>query len=141
MAMRLDLETDHRQAWRSAHSAEGRYLAAVKQQASVADLADLATYTRDRWCAVSGICALGQDAARSRVEMPPIRHRLQALSQAWREARDWAALGEDAAARGELFGALACAHVPAPPTHEIIRLYADGVTEDSFDRSTVNSAR
>jgi hypothetical protein len=139
--MQSILQTDHKNAWRAANSAEGRYLAAVKQQAAPATLAELATDARDHWTAVTTICGLGQDEARWRLEMPPIRHRLQALSLAWRVATEWTALGEDAAARGELFGALASAHVSQPPSHEIIRLSAAGIVEDSFERPVASTTQ
>jgi hypothetical protein len=119
------LETEHLNAWRSAHHAEEQYLAGIKEQASHTKLAERATYARDRWTVVSTICALAEDGARSRVEAPPIKHWQDVLTAAWRDVRNWAVLGEDAAARGELFGALASAHVSRPPTHEIIRLYAE----------------
>lgn len=126
------LETDYERAWRAAHEAEQEYLAAVRLTAAPADLAARSVYARDRWTAVSTICALGVDGARARMDVLPLRHRCEALNAAWRDTRNWTALGEDAAARGDLFGALACAHVPAPPTREVIRLYAADVSDDVY---------
>jgi hypothetical protein len=131
------LETEHLNAWRSAHHAEEQYLTGIKEHAAHEKLAEWATYARDRWTVVSTICALAEDGARSRVEAPPIKHWQEVLTAAWRDVRNWAVLGEDAAARGELFGALASAHVSRPPTHEIIRLYAEQV----MDNETVHARR
>jgi hypothetical protein len=124
------LETEHLHAWRSAHHAEEQYLTGIKEHAAGEKLAEWATYARDRWTVVSTICALAEDAARCRVEAPPIKHWQEVLTAAWRDVRNWAVLGEDAAARCELFGALACAHVAQPPTHEIIRLYSEPVMDE-----------
>jgi hypothetical protein len=130
------LETDYESAWRSAHRAEQAYLDAVKIRASPDDLAAQASYARDRWNAVSAICALGEDAARSVIVMPPLRHRHEALHRAWCDRRNWAGQAEDAAARSELFASLATAHVPGPPAREVVRLYA---VEDVQETPTVVS--
>jgi hypothetical protein len=124
------LENEHLNAWRSAHQAEEQYLTGIKENATGEKLAEWASYARDRWTAVSTLCALAEDRARSQVEGPPTKHWQQVLTAAWRDVRNWAVLGEDAAARCELFAALASAHVSRPPTREIIRLYAEPAMDD-----------
>jgi hypothetical protein len=108
------LESDHEDMRRAAHEAEQRYLTAVKLQRGLETLTELASHARDCWIAAARMCALGEDSARARMAGPRLRHRLDVVNGAWSDVRNWAVLGEDAASRGELLGALATAHSPAP---------------------------
>jgi hypothetical protein len=105
------LETDYRRALADATDAELSYVSAVRRSEPRQTLTDLAMASRDLWGAVATVCALGEDAARSQIDTPPLRHRHQALHSAWLSRRNWAACGEDAAARCELTGALMHAHL------------------------------
>jgi hypothetical protein len=107
------LERAYEDTRRAAHAAETTYLAAVKQQRSLETLTELAAAARDSWLAASAVCALGEDTARAPIGEPRSRHRLDLVSAAWSDVRNWAALGEEAAGRGEFLGALVTAHAPA----------------------------
>jgi hypothetical protein len=121
------IETDYKAALAVATDAEAGYVAAVRSNETRHELAELAMSARDRWSAVATVCALGEDGARSRIDAPPMRHRHQALHNAWLTRRNWAACGEDASARAELIGALMTAHGGRPaPRREGLRLIADG---------------
>jgi hypothetical protein len=104
------LEVEHEDMRQAAHEAEGRYLIAVQLQRDPETLIELASYARNCWLAAAGVCALGEDNARTRMQTARLRHRLAVLNAAWADSRNWAVLGEDAASRGELLGALAAAH-------------------------------
>jgi hypothetical protein len=123
------LDDDHERAWYAAHEAENRYLAAVKKRAIPEELTALALCAQERWTAVSRMCALAVDSARSRSEVLPIRHRQRALVEALGDLRNWSILGEDAAARSEFCGALATAHRPGPRC--VVRL--DAVEVESHE--------
>jgi hypothetical protein len=104
------LDTDYEQASSTANAAERAYLEAVRVGESRERLVSLATELRDRWGDVASICALGEDTARSQIDAPRNRHRPQAVHGAWLDRRNWAVLGEDAAARGDFAAALMTAH-------------------------------
>jgi hypothetical protein len=121
------LETDYRAALAAATDAEARYVSAVRENGTRKRLTDMAMDARDLWAAVATVCALGEDAARTRIEAPPLRHRHQALHSAWLTRRNWAACGEDASARSELIGALMSAHLgESTAPRQGLRLVADG---------------
>jgi len=104
------LDEDYDLAATRANAAERAYLEAVRREIGREQLCRLASDLRDQWSAVATICALGEDEARSRIESPGLRHRAQAVQGAWLDRRNWAVLGEDAAARSDFAGALATAH-------------------------------
>lgn len=115
------LEAAYEDSRRTAHQAETCYLSAVKQQRSLETLSELATAAGDCWLAVSQVCALGEDTARTPIGDPRSRHRIDLISAAWSDVRNWAALGEEAAGRGQLLGELASAHAPAVSTTVRVR--------------------
>lgn len=104
------LDADYERTLTVAAEAESRYLDAVRRGEERDLLTSLAKQARDRWLRVTTVCALGEDAARSRLAALPLAHRGEAVHGAWLSRRNWAACGEDAAARAELIGALMNAH-------------------------------
>jgi hypothetical protein len=104
------LDTEYERALRVATEAESRYLEAVRRGEERELLTDLAMESRDAWVAAATMCALGEDAARSRIAALPSLPHDEALNGAWLNRRNWAACGEDAAGRAELIGALIDAH-------------------------------
>jgi hypothetical protein len=104
------VEADYGRALRAAKEAESNYVGAVRRGEERATLADLSVDLRDLWSAVADVCALGEDAARSRIDFPPLRQRREVVHTAWVNRRNWAACGEEAAGHSELAGALTLAH-------------------------------
>jgi hypothetical protein len=104
------LEADYERTMYSATCAAKRYLAALASGEKPAGLIDLAMDARDRWASVEMVCALGEDAAQTRIRELPWRHYRQASHLAWLNARHWAVRAEDAAARCQMAGALIQAH-------------------------------
>jgi hypothetical protein len=127
-------EIDYERARNAAQEAEIRYLDGMKRHMAPEGLTGLATCAQDRWTAVATLCALAEDAARSTIEMPPIRHRHEVLTNAWRDVRNWAVLGENAAARSALCGAMADVHRPEYRAREVIRLYAEEILDEVMVR-------
>jgi hypothetical protein len=109
------LEADYMQAVAVASGAAKRYLAAVARRATSRDLVDLVMETRDRWAAVEMVCALGEDAAQSRISESPWRHTRKTCHAAWMDARHWAVRAEDASARCQMAAALIQAHLGEAP--------------------------
>jgi hypothetical protein len=118
------LEADYQRAQKSATIAAKRYLAAVAHEEKAGDLVDLATDLRDRWAAAEMVCALGEDAAHTRIRELPWRRYRQASRAAWLDARNWAVRAEDASARCQMAAALIHAHrgeepAEAMPAHSM----------------------
>jgi hypothetical protein len=112
-------EADYLQAVSVASGAAKRYLAAVAHRENPRDLVDLAMEARDRWAAVEMICALGEDAAQTRISESPWRHNRKICQAAWLDARHWAVRAEDAAARCQMAAALIQAHQGEAPTQQV----------------------
>jgi hypothetical protein len=108
------LEADYQRALSTATDAAQRYLTAVGRGDDRKRLADFAMDARDLWAAVATVCSMAEDAARSRLVVPPLRHRRRALQRDWLERRNWAARGEDASARCQMAAALMKAHLAEP---------------------------
>jgi hypothetical protein len=104
------LDENYRRSFVAATEAEVVYLDAVRRGEERMGLIDLAMDARDRWVAIATLCALGEDDARWRLAMPPLRGRQESVHNAWLDRRNWAVRAEDAAARAELLGALMNAH-------------------------------
>jgi hypothetical protein len=109
------LEADYERTKHLATCAAKRYLAALASGEKPTSLIDLAMDVRDRWAAVEMVCALGEDAAQTRIQELPWRRYRQASRIAWLDARHWAVRAEDAAARCQMAGALIQAHRGEPP--------------------------
>jgi hypothetical protein len=95
---------------RAANDAESTYVGAVRRGEERATLADLSMHARDLWSEVANVCALGENAARSEIDCPPLRQRREAVHTGWVNRRNWAARSEEAAGRAELTGVPAIAH-------------------------------
>jgi hypothetical protein len=104
------LEQDYLRAVEKASSAAGQYLAGVRRGEERRLLVSLAMDARDRWATVSTICALGEDAALTRLGEQPWRHQRPVCHADWLEVRNWAVRAEDAGARCQMAAALMTAH-------------------------------